>query len=176
MHGRGLGGLVVGHAVHFHERRLQIALGVGLAVGGHARKAAGPFEQIGQARGSVHGEVVGLQAIHLGVQGVGGLGGGAEGQHAHERLAARGHGLEQVGDALGGRARVHFGGRLVGVGRAQVAFGYRLGILFDLIVESAQGVEAHRIIQCQIEKRGMVFHIIRPLNKCLHSALAHSER
>ena len=59
---------------------------------------------------------------------------------------ARRHSAEQVGDALGGRARIHDGRRDVGVGGAQIAPGYLLSIFFDIVVEGAEGVETHGIV------------------------------
>ena len=143
---RRLAGLVVGHAVDFHEHRLRVALGVWLAVGGHAGEGPGALEQVRERSGGVHGEVVCLQAIHLGIQGVGGLRRGAERDHAEQRATARRHSAEQVGDALGGRARIHDGRRDVGVGGAQIAPGYLLSIFFDIVVEGAEGVETHGIV------------------------------
>lgn len=43
---RRLAGLVVGHAVDLHEHRLRVALGVRLAVGGHAGEGSGALEQV----------------------------------------------------------------------------------------------------------------------------------
>ena len=143
---RRLAGLVVGHAIDFHEHRLRVALGVRLAVGGHAGEGSGALEQVRERGGGVHGEVVRLQTIHLGVQGVGGLRRGAEGDHAEQRASARRHGAEQVGDALGRGTGVHNGCRVIGVGRAQIALGYLFGIVVDIIVEGTEGVEAHGIV------------------------------
>ena len=143
---RRLAGLVVGHAIDFHEHRLRVALGVRLAVGGHAGEGSGALEQVRERSGGVHGEVVRLQAIHLGIQGVGGLRRRAKGDHAEQRATARRHGAEQVGDALGRGTGVHNGCRVIGVGRAQIALGYLFGIVVDIIVEGAEGVEAHGIV------------------------------
>lgn len=44
------------------------------------------------------------------------------------------------------RTGVHNGCRVIGVGRAQIALGYLFGIVVDIIVEGAEGVEAHGIV------------------------------
>ena len=80
----------------------------GLAVGGDALDGAGAFEQVAQVGGGVDAEVVLLQLIDVGVHGLGALRFLHEGQDAQQHLSARGHGFEQVVDALGRRAIIGF--------------------------------------------------------------------
>ena len=80
-----------------------------MAVGGDALDGAGALEQVAQVGGGIDAEVVLLQLVDVGVHGLGGLRLLHEGQDAQQHLAARGHGFEQIVDALGRRAVIAFG-------------------------------------------------------------------
>ena len=107
-HLNGLGGFKILHAVHDHGLRFVYRVVGGLAVGGDALDGAGAFEQVAQVGGGVDAEVVLLQLIDVGVHGLGALRFLHEGQDAQQHLSARGHGFEQVVDALGRRAIIGF--------------------------------------------------------------------
>ena len=68
--------------------------------------------------------------------------GGGHGVAHHQHARALGRSLHcQCGDALGRGTGVHNGCRVIGVGRAQIALGYLFGIVVDIIVEGAEGVD-----------------------------------
>ena len=92
--------LQVLNAVDLYDLRLVLDVLVGLALFGHARDGARLLEQVRQVTGRVHGEVVGLQLVHFRLEVGSGLRRLHERQDAEQRLATRGHGLEQVLDAL----------------------------------------------------------------------------
>ena len=108
-HLNGFGGFQVLHAVHDHGLVCVFRIVGGLAVGGDALDGAGALEQVAQVGGGIDAEVVLLQLVDVGVHGLGGLRLLHEGQDAQQHLAARGHGFEQIVDALGRRAVIAFG-------------------------------------------------------------------